>query len=105
MRWRSSSSQPQQGESSEEPGHIHDTVRASSSADNDDSDQNFSTVQTQSQIQSHDDNSNSRYDDDEGTKGYVVLIPELNKVVVSADVTFMDEGTSRTGRLPNVQDL
>ena len=65
MRWRSSSSQPQQGESSEEPGHIHDTVRASSSADNDDSDQNFSTVQTQSQIQSHDDNSNSRYDDDE----------------------------------------
>ena len=45
------------------------------------------------------------YDDTEGSKGYVVLIPDLKKVVVSADVTFMNEGTSRSGLLPDVQDL
>jgi hypothetical protein len=67
MRWRGSLSQQQQEPSSqtEEPAHLREAVQASSSADNDDHDQNYNTVQTHSQIHSSDDNSNSRYEDEE----------------------------------------
>ena len=47
------------------------------------------------------------YDDDRGTKAYRVFVPTENKVIISNDVTFLDEGgvTSQQQLLPDVSTI
>ena len=45
------------------------------------------------------------YDDDDGTKGYNMYFPDTKTTTIGNDVTFLDEGTTRSGMLPDVQQL
>ena len=44
------------------------------------------------------------YDDVEGTKAYRIYVPDLKKIVITPDVTFMDFKAS-TGKVPDVTTL
>ena len=45
------------------------------------------------------------YDDDEGTKAYRVYVPVLRKIVISADVTFLDATSNNNGLAYDVEAM
>ena len=45
------------------------------------------------------------YEDMDGTKAYRIFIPEISKVIVTPDVTFMDFKITTTGKIADVNKL